>query len=340
MKKKIFRLASLCTIVLLTSCAGKTISRKTSEIPVKTIDVTFGEACNTKSYVGVAEESKSTRISCKYPGQLVSLNVRKGDYVKAGSVIAVISSQTVQTTKQIADATLRQALDGYDRISKLHDSGSIADVKMIEIETQLAKAKAAAESADKAIEECSVKAPYSGVIGEVYVDEGVELSLLQDIVKIMDISSMEIHFSVPENELQMVSKGSPVSLDIPALGMERVDAAITSKGIAASPLSHTYKCSLKTKSPVSGLMPGMVCKVYLGDSKGDAAIIPASTIRTDSQGRYVWTVKENIVHKTYVTPEGYSGQGVIIREGLSNGDKIITEGVQKVCSGMKVKIVG
>ena len=329
----------LFSLVLLVSCTGKDIRKGEAIIPVKADEVKIENACNTKSYVGTAEESKATTLFCRYPGKLESLNVKKGDPVKEGSVIAVISSQTVLSAKEIADATLKQAMDGYERIKKMHEKGSIADVKMVEIETQLAKARAASVSADKALEDCTIRAPFSGIVGEISVEEGTDVDVMQRIVRLMDISSMEIRFSVPENELAKIHEGEIATISIPALDIEAMEAEVIEKGLCASPLSHTYSCTLRPRGKIAGLMPGMVCKVYMEGSRGQGAIIPSSAIRTDAQGRYVWTVKENIVYKNYIETDGYAEKGVIVRKGLEEGDKIITEGVQKVCTGMKVSIV-
>ena len=128
-------------------------------------------------------------------------------------------------------------------------------------------------------------------------------------------------------------------VDVPALGKENVPASIISKGIAASPLSHTYECSARTDDRIDGLMPGMVVKVSIDCGSAGNVTVPASVIRSDMEGRYVWTVSDdNTVCKTYVSTGGFSGKGVTILEGLSPGDRVISEGVQKVCTGMKVII--
>ena len=92
--------------------------------------------------------------------------------------------------------------------------------------------------------------------------------------------------------------------------------------------------------PVKGLMPGMVCKVYDRTQEGSSIVIPASVVRTDGTGRYVWTVTpENTVEKRYITAGGFSGKGIVVDSGLEEGDRVITEGTQKVSGGMKVKVI-
>jgi multidrug efflux pump subunit AcrA (membrane-fusion protein) len=67
-------------------------------------------------------------------------------------------------------------------------------------------------------------------------------------------------------------------------------------------------------------------------------VIPASSIETGTNGRYVWVVKDGIVAKQNVTVGGYKGKGVVISSGLQVGDAVIVEGAAKVSTGMEVKI--
>ena len=82
----------------------------------------------------------------------------------------------------------------------------------------------------------------------------------------------------------------------------------------------------------------MVCKVHVESEDGGYLIIPASAVMTDMDGRYIWGVSpEDTVCKTYITVGGYAGDGIIVKEGLAEGDRIIVEGSRKVSTGMKVK---
>ena len=340
MNNKLVILSVLALVVC--SCgggSGKSGKGRTENIPVRVMSVSSVQSTETKSYIGTVEASKSSYLRCRHSGTLVSLNVREGDEVKAGQILAEINSPTVISAREMAHATLKQAEDGYERSSALSKNGSISAVKMVEIETQLANARAAAVAADNAFEECKVKAPYSGVIDEIFVDEGVSVDPIDNIMRILDVSSVEIRFPVPENELGKIVIGSTATITVPALGIEEMHAEIASKGMVASPLSHTYDCSLYIPANDAGLMPGMVVKVYLDDEGRHGAIVPASVVRTDSEGRYLWCVEDDTVIKKHIVTDGFSGKGVVVTEGIETGDLVITEGVQKVCSGMKVRIL-
>lgn len=84
----------------------------------------------------------------------------------------------------------------------------------------------------------------------------------------------------------------------------------------------------------------MVCKVKLSEVSDSLRIrIPASAVEMDSNGKFVWIVKDGVVKRSYVTVDGYQEQGVIISSGLEPGDKIIIKGAAKVSTGMKVNTV-
>lgn len=333
----------LSVVMSLTGCAGGQRSGaedagKAQPVPVKTLRIEQEQNVSSLTYVGTVRASRSTVLSCRYSGTLASLNVSQGQQVDKGDTVAEVNSQSVISMKDMAEATLRQAEDGYERARSVHESGSMADVKWVEVQTQLAKAEASAAAARKACEDCTVKAPYSGVIGEVYVDEGVELNVSEPIVRLMDISSLEIGFSVPESEMGDISEGMAVTVSVPALGDRQFGGRITVRGVSASALSHSYSCTLVPDGKVEGLLPGMVCKVRTG--KGVPGItVPASVVMTGMDGKYVWTVKDGKATKSQIVTGGFAGNGVVVTSGLEPGDVVIVEGAHKVSTGMPVKIL-
>lgn len=331
--------AAALAAVLISGCGTRRDGGRVQEpVPVRVITVEESAGVGARSYVGTVAPAKLAVLSCSYSGTLVRLTVSEGDFVRKGDTVAVIESQSVRSMRDMAQATLRQAEDGYERLSRVHGSGSVADVKMVEIETQLSKARASAEAADKAMEDCTVKAPFDGVVGDVFAEQGVDLSVMEPLVRILDISSVKVEISVPENEFSSMDRGDRASVAVPALDGRTFGAVLRTKGLVASPVSHSYRFVLDPSENVPGLMPGMVCKVVFDDASS-GIVIPASVVRTDMDGRYVWTVRDGKVRKVHIAAGGFSGEGIVVEEGLSAGDKVIIEGGQKVSGGMSVREV-
>ena len=338
MKKLIF----LCLALATLSCADKG-SRKVVEkepINVGVMTVAPMSAQYYKVYVGEINASGSAVISTNHSGILEAINVKQGTHVKKGDVLAEVISKNVQATYEISHATLRQAEDGYDRVKKVHESGTVADGKMVESETQLAKAKAAARSSELSLEECRVKAPFNGTVSEVLIEQGVQVNPGSPILKLVDLSTIEVSIPVPEGEIGKIKIGQKALIDVPALNITDIEAHVELKGVTAAFPSHTYKCTLVPDKKQTMLYPGMVCKVRLSEVSDSMRIrIPASAVEMDSNGRFVWIVKDGIVGRNYVTVDGYQEQGVIISSGLEPGDRVIVKGAAKVSTGMKVNSV-
>jgi RND family efflux transporter MFP subunit len=211
---------------------------------------------------------------------------------------------------------------------------------LVEIETQLAKAKAAARSSELSLEECKIKAPFDGTISNVLVEQGVHVNPGTAILKIVDLSTIEIAIPVPEGEIGRIKIGQKAFIDVPALNITGIEAHVELKGVTAASPSHTYRCTLVPEKKQANLYPGMVCKVRLSEVSDSLRIrIPASSVEMDSKGRFVWVVKDGIVGRSYVTVDGYQEQGVVISSGLEPGDQVIVKGASKVSTGMKVNSV-
>lgn len=307
-------------------------------VSVKVQTAEESRTVSQKTYVGTLEASKEAVVNASHGGVVEKIYVREGQKVAQGQAMAVIASRTVRSSYEAAMAALARAEDGYGRASKVYESGSVTDVKMVEIRTQLAQARASAEAAENALDECTLRAPFAASVSGVFVHEGEHVAIARPMVSLADVSEPEIRISVPENEVHMIAPGDRAEAYFPAL--DRTFAAVVkNKAFVGDALSHSYKCTLAVKGGPAGLLPGMICNVSLEKDGVSGIVIPADVVRIDDKGRYVWTVgSDGKVSKTRITAGGFSGKGVIVTGGLAPGDRIIVEGASKVSAGMSVKI--
>lgn len=163
-------------------------------IPVCAPAVGMRPVVSQTAYIGNVQPAKSTVVTAPYSGTLRHLYVRQGEPVKAEKHLAETFSQSVNSQHDAAVATLKRARDMYQRASKVHKSGSIPDAKMVEAETAFKQAEAIERATAEALKDGLLKAPFDGVIDEIMVDEGVELTIGQPILRILDISTIEIRF--------------------------------------------------------------------------------------------------------------------------------------------------
>lgn len=337
--------AFLC-LVSLSGCKLASLKRVRVEpgpVRVTVQLVSESSSVNVRSYVGTVESAKAATLSATHIGTLQSLTVRQGQKVSAGQVVAQIQSVSLTSSYNAALSTLNQASDAFKRASQVYDSGSITDVKMVEVRTRLDQAQASLDAARNALEECKITVPFAATVSDVFVQQGEKVSIGQPLLSIMDMSGLEVSISVPENEIGTVLKGARARITFPALedkdGVSPVRTAVLkSRDIMSNSLSHSYKCTFALEGPVPSLMAGMVCKVYLEKDSVSGIVIPADVVKMDSEGKYVWVVEGDAAAKRRITTGPYSGNGVIVSTGLQMGDMLIVEGAAKVSGGMKVSI--
>ena len=335
-------IATSAALLALVSCSGRIIHKEPATpepITVRVMETGISDKTGRANYVGTVEASRTAVVSSQNSGTLKNFRLKAGDRVAGGQRIADIESQGIRSAYESSKATLDQAEDGWERIQQVQKTGSVANVKVVELQTKLEQARAAELAARSALENMTVCAPFSGVVDEVFVTDGVKVGAAEPLLRIVDAGSVEIHFPLPENEFSKVKVGDKATVVIPALDIT-LEAELASKGVTASKLAHSYDCVLGLpRDAAPGIMPGMACKVYISSELENLTVIPASAVMTDMEGRYVWTVEDCVVGRRHISVDGYSGNGIIVSGGLEPGDLIIIEGSRKVSTGMKVKVI-
>ena len=304
-------------------------------VGVLRIDSVNGLVRNT--YPGYLEEGQSVEMAFKYGGTLQQLNVKEGNTVKKGQVLARVSSPQMESTQRSAQATLEQAQDAYDRLKKVHDNGSLPEIKWREMVADLEKAQSALDLANAMLADNTISAPFDGTVASLNAEVGENIAPLRPVMRLINTKGMVVKISVPENEIAKVQLGDTAEVVIPALNDMHLSGKVIEKSMAASLLTHSYPVKVHIEQPNEELTPGMIGKVVLKADVSKGIIVPANAILINQEGKFVWIAEDGRATRRKVTISGYSGNGVIVSEGLKVGDLVIVEGYQKVSEGMKVE---
>lgn len=339
---------------LLGSCSQKQKDDTKSAVKVETLIVGNDGGNDAKDYVGTVEEKTGSTLSFEVAGNVTSIRVDEGDRVKQGQVLATINPTSLKEAHRATLTTLKQAEDAYRRFLPLHKSGTISDMRWVDVESKLEQAKAAESIAREQLSHSTLVAPFSGVIAQKQADMGAYVLPGQPILKLADVAQVNVKISVPEAEISHLSIGDPVTITVAALNGAMFIGSISEKGIDANPISHTYDVKVRIANSHGRLLPGMVCNAKVVDrglsnavasnaqgasgKQSDAhVVVPANCIELDvDNSRFVWTVVNGKAHQQPVQVGDFEGDGIIILSGLRPGDKLIVNGQQKVSEGMKV----
>lgn len=326
--------------LMLISCSQSETKSVEEAVKVKIVDVDETAVGNVKNYSGTVVEEKGVSVSFTTVGTVQKVLVSVGDKVKKGQLIAVLDDEVMRQSHEAANVSLKQAEDAYGRMKQLKDSNSLAEIQWIEIESKLKQAQAAEAIARKSLSDCMLYAPESGVVADKMVEAGQNVTMGMPVIKLVDIRRVKVKVAVPETEIADIKEGMTVDVFVAAL-QKHVSGKVAERGVSANPLTCTYDVYALVENETQELLPGMICEVgfRIGDDSRQMTL-PANVLRIDENNRtFVWLAVSGKAHKRYVTIDGSTERGVVIAGGLQAGDKVISDGSQKVSENTKVEIV-
>ncbi len=327
-------------VLMLVSCSQSEKKAVEEAVKVRIVDVDETAVGNVSNYSGTVVEEKGVSVSFATMGTVQKVLVSVGDKVKKGQLIAVLDDEVMRQSHEAANVSLKQAEDAYGRMKQLKDSNSLAEIQWIEIESKLKQAQAAEAIARKSLSDCMLYAPESGVVADKMVEAGQNVTMGMPVIKLVDIRRVKVKVAVPETEIANIKEGMTVDVFVAAL-QKHVSGKVTERGVSANPLTRTYDVYALVENETQELLPGMICEVgfRIGDDSRQMTL-PANVLRIDENNRtFVWLAVSGKAHKRYVTIDGSTERGVVIAGGLQAGDKVISDGSQKVSENTKVEIV-
>ncbi len=311
------------------------------------------------SYPGKVSACKNTQLAFRVSGPLLRINVKPGDRVKKGQVLMQIDPQDFRDQIAVLEAQLAGAksrlttakLD-LQRARTLFDQkvipqadfdhavngGQTASAMVSQVEAQLAIAR-------HHLAYTNLTAPYDGIIIETTVENHEMVSAGKSVVKLHDISALEITAGVPENELirHSLSAGAKAMIRFPALGEQAFSATLKEWKTAADPATKTFEVTFVLKAPETGqILPGMTAELIWPDSQGSESVItvPTKAIIMDKNGDSMVWIYHPDTHRASrrkIATSGFLGANqTIVSQGLSGNEKIITQGMDFITEDMNL----
>lgn len=290
------------------------------------------------------------------PGQIKAIYVNQGDHVKKGQLILKLdNSVAVQNVNAIREqlvsvkAQLELAKSVYERQKNLWDQKIGTEVQLLQAKTnvstlegQLKAIEAQARTAQSQADQSNVYSDVSGTVDEMTARVGETFNgnpAMGGSIKIVNNSDLKISVTIPENYAGKVFKGSPVMVEIPDLNKE-----FTSKISFLSQSIGATTRGFVAEAPVPAginLRPNQVAKVKILDYEAPNSIaVPLNTLQTDEKGKYVLVASkegENLVaRKRQVEVGTLYGDNIEIKQGLKEGDELITDGFQGLFDGQLI----
>lgn len=314
---------------------------------VKLVDVITTETSDFFHYIDLQGKIDADNISYVAPrgtpGQVKSLFIKKGDYVKAGQLLLKLDDAIYKQQIQNTNTQLALAKDIYRRQKNLWDQGIGTEVQLISAKNNVDQLENAIKLQKEQLSMTNVYAKVNGYADQVNVRVG---EFFQGFIgnmpqiQIVNTSSLKVVTDIPENYINRVKKGSSVKIILPDLNNKEIKSTITL--ISQSINANSRGFIVEAKIPYqNNLKPNQVAIMKILDyAAKNVVTIPINLIQTDEKGKYVYVMEANgngfIAKKKAINiGEVYNGLAEI-KSGLQTGEKLITAGFQSIYEGQNI----
>ena len=366
MKKSTLWILSGVTLAVLVAGGARLMSQRKATTPaapvvaVPTLELANSDVFTVKTQAlalglpvsGALKASQSAFIKARVAGELVELNVREGDTVQAGQVVARVDPVEYQArqrqAQQQADSAKAQvdiAQRQYDNNKALVDQGFISQTALITSQASLNGAKAtymaavaALDVTSKAMDDANLKAPFTGQIAQRLVPQGERVAIDARIVEIVNLSQLELEAALPANDAAQVRVGMKAQLQVEGLS-QPVDARVLRINPSAQAGSRSVLIYLGVAGR-EGLRQGLFAEGALGTQTVQAMAVPLTSVRTDKPQPYVQVIEGKAVRHVNVKTGARTevqGRAMVAVEGLTEGMQVLAASAGAVREGVQIK---
>jgi RND family efflux transporter MFP subunit len=296
----------------------------------------------------VVEALSSKDLTFQVSGKLEKLNVREGDTVEKGDVIASLEKRTFINELQSAQTQYDTARLEFERAQRLIEENAIARNVYDQRQTAYEVAAAQLDSANKALEDTDLTSPFSGLIASKTANELQVVSPSQVIVTLQTQGAAEAMVKFPAALVARSKQIEPIETHIvlDAAPDSVIPVSFVSSTTAADASTQTFEVRFGFTPPDDlVILPGMTGNIKATfslrsqDNIGGQIKVPLSAIVSDSNGQFVWKLDKESMTVTRQKVNVASGidEELIITDGLQAGDTIVAAGGAFLSEGAEVR---
>lgn len=331
--------------LLLTACGDADETPRNIERPALTVVVGAQAADRGNVYSGEIHARYETDLGFRIGGKIVERLVDVGAQVKKGQLLARLDAADTGLKESAAAAQYRLAQEELKRYRELRAKGLISQSALDAKETELKAAAAEVGLARNQAAYTSLQADRDGVISAAYAEVGQVVAAGQAVVRIAQHGEREVSIAIPESRYASVSVDMPAEIELLSAnnGTQVLPGHVREISPAADAVSRTYPARVSFDSSDTNTALGMTARVRLSDTGNQGKsgyLIPLTAIFQQGDRDAVWIVaKDDRVSLRPVTVSAYRDDGVLIGNGISAGERIVSAGVHKLSEGEKVRPV-
>ena len=303
---------------------------------------------STLNAVGTVVAVRGVTISADLPGIVQKIDFESGKAVHQGDVLIELDTREERAQLASAEATRDLAKQNLTRWQGLVDQGVVSRVDYDNQVAQARTAEAKVGEIKATIERKTLRAPFSGVLGIIYVNLGQYLAAGAPIVSLEALDPVYVDFGIPQQASVQLHVGQTVRIKATDLGGAEYTGKVSATDMLVDPTTRNVQVRATFANPGTKLHPGMFVETSLAMGAGSNVItLPASAISFAPYGDSVYVVSDlkdqsghtyRGVTQRFIKTGPQRGDQVAVLSGLNQGDEVVTSGTFKLRNNAAVEV--
>jgi len=345
--------ASMLLCLLLASCSRPV--EKVEEIrPVRAMVVAAGTGKTIIELAGEIQPRYESQLGFRVGGKLIARKVEVGTLVKRGQVLMQLDPLDLQLAQSQAKAavsatesTLALAKADLDRYRELRQKNFVSQALLDAKEAAYKSATASHEQANAGLKVQSNQSSYStlyadadGVITAVQAEVGQVVAAGTPVVKLARTAEKEVRVSIPEDQIEVLRQVTDLAVKTWANSNVAISGRLRELSPIADPATRTYTAKISLPRAGPEIRLGMTATVQFAAPALPGIHLPMTALVNSKEGTAVWVVESGVVKLVPVQVASATGTEVLVAQGLSAGQSVVTAGVNQLRPGQKVSLLG
>lgn len=340
MGKSMITLGILATFTLL-SCGNDAPAKKKSRPLSFTKVISLDRTENT--YSGTVAASQFSDLAFKMSGLIVKMNVKEGQRVKKGDIVAEIDPSDYRLDLESKTATFKKAEMQMERARKLLEKDAISRQEYESTEAAFTNARLSEENARNILDDTRLQAPFDGFIQKKYVENYQRVQPGEGVVCLVNPDLLQIVFTIPETGVKQLTPTAKIEVEFDAYKGKRFECKV-SEFVEASPDGAGLPVYLNIVDPAFSLdkyhiAVGFSCKVIISTTNPEMVgkiAVPISAVVYDNAKSaktvFVYDPHTRKLQQRTITDHGMiAGRDLLIVEGdLHAGEQVVSAGAQYI----------
>jgi membrane fusion protein, multidrug efflux system len=334
------------------AAASKPAAMALAPLSVRTVPVEIRAMPRVLTLPGNVIAERQSEVAANASGRVVSAAIERGQQVKAGETLVTVDSRAAgfsmaasNAQAQLADAQALQAQEDCARADRLHAQGAMAqseyDRQKSQCQTQQFQANAARAQAglnSKLAADAVIRAPFSGVVGERYVNVGEYLQPSTRVASIYVLDPVRVSISVPESGIGQVRLGQTLDLHVAAWPDRTFPAVVEYVSPALRPQTRDLILEARAENPESALRPGMFATVELAVGEERLPTVPVDALVVDGTIKRIFLAREDRAFELVVQTGAQRDGRIAVLEPLDEQTQVIARPPPGLRDGAAIKV--